>query len=176
MEKYQVSNRRIRGWIWDCVSDKVDSTGACDHVRNATVAYIGNSIDYNVHRRLDFKTFSAKNSVFWDIMLCSPMKVSWQCKGTSPPSSGLNYQARTAENRLQMEFSCWDSSSVFKMQVTCSSETWLSLSRLQGILSQKMELFITTAVKTVYLTCDFYCIHWLIISYVAKNTVRDKWQ
>jgi hypothetical protein len=40
-------------------------------------------------------------------------------------------------------------SSTLKMEVTCSSETSVStFSGLHGIISQKIELFITTAVRT----------------------------
>jgi hypothetical protein len=47
-----------------------------------------------------------------------------------------------------MLVSCLAYSSTLKLDVTCSSEFQLTFNRLHGVISQKLELFITTAVIT----------------------------
>jgi hypothetical protein len=44
--------------------------------------------------------------------------------------------------------SCLDYSATLNMEATCSSETSVDFHGLHGVISQKMELFITTAMKT----------------------------
>jgi hypothetical protein len=43
-----------------------------------------------------------------------------------------------------------------KMKATSSSETWVDFNGLHGVISQKIELFITTAVRTSDATIFFF--------------------
>jgi hypothetical protein len=62
-----------------------------------------------------------------------------------PPSSGL----KSNQVRNQHEVGLLAYSSVLKMVETCSSETSVNFNKLHGIIFQKIELYITTAVRTL---------------------------
>jgi hypothetical protein len=55
-----------------------------------------------------------------------------------------------------MLVSCLAVSSTLKMEVTCSFETLVDFQRLLGIISQKIEHFITTAVRTTNQRCNLH--------------------
>jgi hypothetical protein len=64
-------------------------------------------------------------------------------------------------------------SSTLTMEAICSSETSVQLNRLHGVTSQKMILFITTAVKTsnstilILLISDFLFLHRCYVSNIG---------
>jgi hypothetical protein len=103
-----------------------------------------------------------KSSIFWDIMQCSPLKVNQCFRGTCQlPSSGSKYKTSKKKNSMKAG-GRWLCLPPAFMLVSCSAHslTWrwrrhvppkchLTFNRLHGIISQKTELFITTAVRTL---------------------------
>jgi hypothetical protein len=85
-----------------------------------------------------------KSSIFWDIAQCSPLKINRHFrKNMSPPSSwSNNKRGKKPAN------SCLAHSSSLQMKATCSCEKSVDYQRLHDAISQKIELFITTAVRT----------------------------
>jgi hypothetical protein len=80
---------------------------------------------YPIDRRYECETDTClKSSVFWDITTCSPLKVN----GRTGFFIGVFFDPE-------------DGGNVF-------FEKWLTYSGLHGIISQKVELFITTGVRT----------------------------
>jgi hypothetical protein len=75
-----------------------------------------------------------KNPVFWDIMPCSPFKVTQHFGGTCH----LHLQDwRISQAELATQFtlvSCGACSSTLNMEVTCLKH-WLTLNRLHGLIS-----------------------------------------
>jgi hypothetical protein len=82
-----------------------------------------------------------KSPYFWDIMMCSPLKVK----------QVLEEQADSKLAACFILVSCLAYSLTLKMEVTCSSETLVDFG-LHGIISWKIGLLITTAVRTSNLT------------------------
>jgi hypothetical protein len=67
--------------------------------------------------------------------------------------------------------SCLAYSSTLKMEASCSSETSLTFNGLHGIISQEIELSITTAVRTSHPTPFYlYCI--FIAQFVFEMTIK----
>jgi hypothetical protein len=65
-------------------------------------------------------------TVFWDIMLCSPLQVSQCFRGTyclCPQGQRMSWARYQCEKRWQAESSCWAYSSTLKMEAICSSKT-----------------------------------------------------
>jgi hypothetical protein len=74
---------------------------------------------------------AVKGSVFWDIMLCSPLDAG-------------------SKQKLAVCFmliSCLAYSSALKMELTCSSETLVGYQRTTCVISKKIEFFITNNSK-----------------------------
>jgi hypothetical protein len=77
-----------------------------------------------------------ESPVFWDIRPCSPLKVNRHFGGTElclPPASGFLFLAY---------------SSTLKMEATVPPKRRLTFNGLHGVIFQKIEHFITTAVRT----------------------------
>jgi hypothetical protein len=76
-----------------------------------------------------------KSSIFWDITLCSPLKVNRRCGGTSRlhlQGPKINQARNQRETCLPPEFtlvSCLAYSSTLKMEATYSSETSVDFRR-----------------------------------------------
>jgi hypothetical protein len=81
--------------------------------------------------------FMQSSSVFWDITPCSPLKVIWRFGGTYRRHI---QDRRISHTRNQHEAGGNLCSFPLKLQLTFNG--------LHGIMSQKIELFITTAVRT----------------------------
>jgi hypothetical protein len=78
-----------------------------------------------------------KSYVFWDIMLCSPTKL-------------INVSEEHVTSMKQVASrACFTLaySLTLKMEATCSSKRRLTLKGLHSVISQKIELCITTAVR-----------------------------
>jgi hypothetical protein len=92
-----------------------------------------------------------KNSVFWDITPCSPLKVN-QCLDktcrlhlqSQRISQPRNFCLLPASNW----FLVWIIIQHWRWKWHVSSKHWLNFNRLHGNISQKTEPFITTAVRT----------------------------
>jgi hypothetical protein len=94
--------------------------------------------------------------ISWDMTPCSQLSVNRRFGGIYC----LHLQGRrnkfsnkwTSKQQASHLLTCWflDKliSSTLKMEAICSSERLLTLNGLHGVISQKMILFITTAVKT----------------------------
>jgi hypothetical protein len=91
---------------------------------------------------------SIKRTIFWNIMLCRPLKVNWHFGRTY----GLHPQGRrTSRARYQVTSrlaSCSTSSSALKMEATFPQKLRLNFNGLCDVTSQKIVHFITTAVRT----------------------------
>jgi hypothetical protein len=103
-----------------------------------------------------------KSSVFWDITLCSRLKIMRRFGRTCR----LHFQGRKiSQERKQHEAGgkkreselhatcpilvpCFVYSSIIIMQAKCSSETSLNFNGIHGFISQKTEHFIIITVRT----------------------------
>jgi hypothetical protein len=95
------------------------------------------------HRRSMRQTWypyrSLKSIIFWDMTTCSPLSVNWRFGGTY----NLNLQGR--RNKF--------SKKPASKRRYVPPKRRLTLNGLHGVISQKIILFITTAVKTSNPTC-----------------------
>jgi hypothetical protein len=57
----------------------------------------------------------------------------------------------------------WAYSSTLKIEYKCSTETLVEFNGIPGVISPKMEFFITTAVGTSYSTCLSFVENWKFI-------------
>jgi hypothetical protein len=89
------------------------------------------------YTKLMWRIWSLKRIIFWDVTPCSLLRCNRRFGGTYR----LHLQGR--RHLLAEIFS-----STLKMEAICSPKRRLHLNRLHGVTSQKMILFITTAVKT----------------------------
>jgi hypothetical protein len=71
--------------------------------------------------------FFIKSTIFWDIMPCSPLKAGLLLGFFFDPEDGDDVPPKS----------------------------WLTFNRLHGVISQKIVLFITTAVRTSNATISF---------------------
>jgi hypothetical protein len=109
-----------------------------------------------------FKILYLKSSIFWDKTPCSPLKVNRRFGGIYRlhlEDRRISQVRNNCESRWQAEraysvllpaltvVSCSDYSNL-KMEGICSCETSLTFNGLYGVISQKMVLFITAAVRT----------------------------
>jgi hypothetical protein len=89
-----------------------------------------------------------KSSIFRVIVPCSPLNVHRRFGGTGR----LHFQGRRISqeetNMKQVASRPLAYSSTLKMEATCSVGTSLNFDGLHNVISQKMELFITTTVRT----------------------------
>jgi hypothetical protein len=78
--------------------------------------------------------FSLKSTIFWDITPCSPLKVN-RCFGGT-------YRLHLQDRRIRRARNQWQAERYVppKRRLTCNG--------LHGVISQKIVLFITTAVST----------------------------
>jgi hypothetical protein len=91
-------------------------------------------------------------SAFWIIFPCSPLKVNRHFGGTSRLQRLLATCFTLA--------SCLTYFSTLKMEATCSSETSVDFQDVHGVISQKIELFLTAALEYLksYTSCLLvYC-------------------
>jgi hypothetical protein len=92
-------------------------------------------------------TLWCKSSFFWDITPCSPLKVNWCFGGTCHLYLHGQRKASSA---------CYLVHAGFVLGLFFNPEAggdmflwnWLTFNRLHGVISQKIELFITTSVRT----------------------------
>jgi hypothetical protein len=104
-----------------------------------------------------------KSTVFWDITSCGPLKVNQHCGIKSPPSSGSkNKPGRVLLSTcfhpgflLGLFFDPEDGGDMFLPNVGC-------FNGLHGVISQKIVLFITTAVRTSNYIVFYFKEHYLL--------------
>jgi hypothetical protein len=93
-----------------------------------------------------------KSTIFWDITPYSPLKVNRRFGGTWHPSSGSKKKpSKKQRGNHSSTFPlvpCSAYSSTLKMEAICSPKRRLTFNGQHGVISQKIVLFITTAVKT----------------------------
>jgi hypothetical protein len=91
-----------------------------------------------------------KMCIFWGIMPCSPLKVNRRFRGTChfQLQDRRISKARNHHEAGSKHSSCLAYSSTMKMEPICSSESSVDFNGLHGVISQKIELFITTALRT----------------------------
>jgi hypothetical protein len=77
------------------------------------------------------------SSVFWDIMLCSPLKINWRFGRTC-----------SACHLLSWWFLVWLILGPCRWRRHVPPKRWLTFKGLHGVISQEVELYITTAVRT----------------------------
>jgi hypothetical protein len=106
-------------------------------------------------------------SAFWDIVSCNPVKVNWYFGGTY----GLDLQGskskpskKPAWRRQQAEL--WFST--LNMDVICPPKRLLTFAELHGVISQKTEHFITTAVRTSN-TADAFAARFMVMTHQYKS-------
>jgi hypothetical protein len=80
-----------------------------------------------------------KSNVFWDITPCSPLSINRRFGGTSPPAGATCFRAGFL---LNLFFGTW------RRRRYVPPKRQLTLNGLHGLISQKIVLFITTAVRT----------------------------
>jgi hypothetical protein len=88
-----------------------------------------------------------KSIIFWDVTPCSPSSINRRVGGTYH----FHFQGRRNKFSKNQPGSRWQAELIFstlKMEAICSPKRRLKLDGLNGVISQKMILFITTAVKT----------------------------
>jgi hypothetical protein len=68
-----------------------------------------------------------KSSIFWDIMLCSPLKISLHFGATRSPIFRIDEWAKQDASMKQV--TCRAYSWILKMEVVCSSETSVDFQR-----------------------------------------------
>jgi hypothetical protein len=90
-------------------------------------------------------------------------QLAWWCNIYNMNYICSNEYSATLKNIILCRLlTCWfllKFSSTLKMEAICSSERRLHLNRLHGVTSQKMILFITTAVKTSNPTYSVTLLH-----------------
>jgi hypothetical protein len=95
-----------------------------------------------------------KSCFFWDITLCSPLKVSRYFGGTFPSSRLKSKPRQPLFTAYFMLISCLALLSTWRWRWHARLKSWLTLIELHSIISQKTELFISTAVRTSNPTVD----------------------
>jgi hypothetical protein len=100
------------------------------------------------------QTSMLKSSVFWDTTPCSPLKLNRRFGGICC----LHLQGRRIsparnqhESTWQAELSCWFHAwliRAWRWRQHVHPKVQLTFNGLHGVISQKIELFITTAVRT----------------------------
>jgi hypothetical protein len=86
-----------------------------------------------MYRKVSKRKNPLKNTIFWDITTCRPLKVNRRFRGTSPSSSGSNKSSKIPVTRFATCFQAGILLSLFdpraKMEAICSSEMSVDFQR-----------------------------------------------
>jgi hypothetical protein len=89
-----------------------------------------------------------KNSVFWDITSSSDFNLNWYFRGVCYLHlQGQRISQRSACHKLSCWFLAWLILQHWRWRHCALLKHQLSFNRLHGLISQKTELFLTTAVR-----------------------------
>jgi hypothetical protein len=102
-----------------------------------------------------FQARMMKRSAFWDIMLCDLLKVNQHSRGKCHFHLQC-WRVRQARNQYEagsrLLLLCLAYSSTMNMESMYSSEHWLTLNGILGVISQKIEILVTATVRISYPT------------------------
>jgi hypothetical protein len=124
-----------------------------------------------------------KGSIFWDITPCSPLKVKRRFGGTHRLhlQDRRICQARNKHEAGRKQSCDWPILWSWRWRRYVPPKRRLAFNELHDILSQKTELFITTALRTsnpiyLYFVCNvmtYFCVWWTMTYFCVWWTDRQ---
>jgi hypothetical protein len=103
-------------------------------------------VEHDMVLKFELTIIALKSSVFWDIMLCNPLKVNRWCGGMCHLSlQGLRISCLLSASWWFLACLILQS---WRWMWHVPLKHWLTFNRLHSAIFREVELFITTSVKT----------------------------